>query len=148
MLPSVYIMDRFNGFLDKIYENRAVYLRYFAVLIAGSVLRTVLEVVLSIIGFSDGDNSLVAFCLFTLAVFAPLKLWVFKRRCNDIFSLFTQISVYIMCMGAVWIARSIAITLLFVLTSNTVAAMGIGGVLCELLCLALMINIVFKKKND
>lgn len=141
-------MDKIDSFLDKIYQNRAVYLRYFAVIIVGSLLRLLLGFLLNVIGFAEGSDSMVAWFLWALAIYAPLKLWVFKSHCGDIYRLLTQMMIYALCMFGLWTVRSIVISLLYVITSSTPLAMALGGVICELLCLALMINVVFRKKKS
>ncbi len=141
-------MDKIDKYLDSIYENRAIYLRYFVVVIISSILRVVIGFLLSVIGFEGGSDSLLAWVLWAIIIFAPLKLWVFKNRCSDIYRLMTQMTVYGFCMGMLWVFRTVIISVLFMITSNTALSMAIGGVLCELICLALMINVAFRKKKS
>ena len=141
-------MNNIDKYLDSIYENRAIYLRYFAVIIISSILRIVVGFLLNVVGFEGGSDSLLAWVLWAIMIFAPLKLWVFKSRCPDIYRLMTQMIVYGFCMGILWVLRTVIISVLFMITANTALAMGIGGVLCELICLALMINVAFRKKKS
>ena len=140
-------MDKIDKYLDSIYENRAIYLRYFVVVIISSIVRVVIGFLLSVIGFEVGSDGLLAWVLWAVAVFAPLKLWVFKNRCTDVYRLMTQMTVYGFCMGILWVLRTVVISILFMVTANTTLAMAIGGVMCELICLALMINVAFRKKK-
>lgn len=141
-------MDKLDKYLDSIYENRATYLRYFAVILVGSIVRILIGFLLNLTGFSGGSDSMLAWVVWAVLVFSPLKLWVFKNRCPDIYRLMTQMMVYGFCMCALWIIRSVIISGLYLITANTELSMGVGGVLCELICLALMINVAFRKKKS
>ncbi len=141
-------MDKIDKYLDSIYENRATYLRYFVVIIISSLLRVLLGFLLNLIGFEGGSDSMLAWTLWAIMVFAPLKLWVFKNRCPDVYRLMTQMVVYGFCMGGLWVIRTVIISVLFMITANTALAMALGGVFCELICLALMINVAFRKKKS
>ena len=123
-------------------------MRYFIVIIISSLLRVIFGFLLNLIGFEGGSDSMLAWTLWAILVFVPLKLWVFKNRCPDIYRLMTQIVVYGFCMGGLWVLRTVIISVLFMITANTALAMGIGGVICELVCLALMINVAFRKKKS
>lgn len=140
--------NKIDKYLDSIYENRAIYFKYFAVVILSSLLRVVIGFLLNAIGFAGGSDSMLAWVLWAAIAFAPLKLWVFKNHCPDIYRLFTQIIVYGFCMGILWVLRSVIIAVLVLITANTALSMAIGGVICELICLALMINVAFRKKKS
>lgn len=137
--------NKIEKILDGLYQNRAFYIRYFVTVIALSIIRIFLRLPLSVV-ITRGVDVVVHFC-WAVLFFLPAKLWVFKNRCSDIFSLLTQIMKYIICVAVLWITRSAVTTTVFVVSNNTTFSLVIAGVVAELVCLALMINVVFKKNK-
>ena len=93
-----------------------------------------------------GVDIAVHFC-WAVLFFAPVKLWVFKSRCTDVFALLTQIMKYVMCVAVLWMVRSSVTAGTFLISNNTSFSLIAAGVVAELVCLALMINVVFKKNK-
>lgn len=137
--------NKIEKILDGLYQNRAFYIRYFVTVIALSIIRIFLRPPLLVV-ITRGVDVVVHFC-WAVLFFLPVKLWVFKNRCSDIFSLLTQIMKYIICVAVLWIARSAVTTTVFVVSNNTTFSLVTAGVVAELVCLALMINVVFKKNK-
>lgn len=150
MLRSIYLSmkDKFEKFLDNIYAQRAFYLRYLITATVLSIARYFLGVLMSGVGFAPGDDALVAWFIWAALFFTPLKLWVFRNRCDNIYLLLTQIMKFIFCIAILWIARGIILFVFVMLSNNATVALSIGGIIVELICLALMINIVFKKPKS
>ncbi len=124
--------------IDKIYQNKRIILRYFIVATLCAIFRVFIGALLS--------SDLLGFCVTAPIFYSGLKFFVFRRREKEIYSLLSQMMVFMLCMGGVWILRSLFVSILFILTNNTVMALGIGGAFTEILCMALMFTVAFKNK--
>lgn len=145
---AIYDMkNRLDGFLDKIYEKRSFYLRYLVIAMVLSIVRYFIAVLMSGLGFVASSGDLIAWLLWGALFYAPIKLWAFKNHCDNVYYLLTQLALYIMCITALWVVRSFILSALVLMSNNPAVAFSIGGVIVELICLGLMINVVFKKKK-
>lgn len=138
--------DKSEKLLDSIYANKGLLLRYFAVALITAVLRYIIEIILNPI-FSTASEA-ISFFVWSLMFFPTVKLIAFKNRAGDIFRLLLQIMLYIMCIAILWVSRQVFVGILYMLTSNIAIGVSVGGAINEILCLALMVKIVFRKKEN
>ncbi len=124
-----------NSLFDLIYKHKTLLLKYFAVAIACSVVRTLVMLVLPV----------AAQLVHTVVFYILLKKFVFTKKLADVFATLTQIMIYVLCMAAVFVITSLVTSLLSMATVYTAVAMALGGVIGEILCLLLMVKVAFKK---
>ncbi len=132
-------MKNFDSFFDKIYNNRRELIRYFIVVFLCSVLRTVLTAVVG------GGASLISWAVWAVVLFVLLKHVVFKNRLESIYLLLTQIMIYIICIAVLWFLNGVLVGVLSAIAGGA-AALILGGVVTEAVCMLLMYKIVFRKK--
>lgn len=136
---------RAEKLLDKIYENKSLLLRYFIWVILCSVLRYVITIVLSgILSMSASDAELISWVIWSPVFYLTLKYFVFKTRSEHIYALFSQLIIFILCIFVLWIIRGVMTGFLYMLSQNAAVAAAIGGVITEVVCLALMTKAVFR----
>lgn len=137
--------DEKENFLDGIYQNRSVLLRYFLWVTLCSVLRYSLTVLFGMLfSLSSADSGLLAWVVWAPVFFVTLKYLVFKTRSEHIYALLKQIIIYILCIFVLWLTQQLFIGALYMLARSTSAAAALGGAVNEILCLLLMYKRVFK----
>lgn len=135
-----------DSLFDKIYAKRRELLKYFAVVFVLSIFRSFATNFFTSLGFINGSGELIAWAVWAPILFVLLKRVVFKDKSKDVFFLLVQIMKYVMCTFAAWFFHTVAVGFLAGVTSNGALALGLGGMLTEILCLIFMYKIVFKKK--
>lgn len=128
------MFDRLAG---AIYDNKRTVLRYLIAALVCTLLRYVLGALLNAAGAKEGSGELIAWIVWSLMFYPILKLWVFSKHMPDIYSLLKNISIYAIMCGVLYWTRTLFVTAVYVLSSNTAAALAVGGTLNELLCAAL-----------
>ena len=122
-------------------------MRYFASALVCGVIRYLINGVFIIIFTQPvGDAALLSWCVWTLIFYPCLKFFVFRFKSSDVYRLLRQIMIYILVCAGLWVTRQLFVSVLYVLTSNQTAALSVGGVMNELLCLWASVKIVFRKK--
>lgn len=136
-----------EGLLNGIYKNKWLLMRYFAAAFVCGVIRYLINGVF-IIMFKQpaGDAALLSWCVWTLMFYPCLKFFVFRFKSSDVYRLLRQIMIYILVCAGLWMTRRLFVSVLYVLTSNQMVALAVGGAMNELLCLWASAKIVFGKK--
>lgn len=125
----------FNSLFDRIYDNRRFFLRYLLSALLCSLIRYAAKSPFTLLG------EILAWC-----VFYPLcKLFVFRVRREDVFSLLKEIIIYIMAASALWFTRQLLFSLFYAAFASIQTAMLLGGAINEILCCLAMSKLVFRR---
>ena len=125
----------FNAISDKIYNNRHELIRYFISVFICSAIRLLLS-----------PLGVIAWALWAVLFFVLLKYFVYKQKANNIYIVLTQIMKYVVCVTVLWLLNSVFSGLFMAVFKSSAVGVSLGGALTELLCIALMYKIVFRKK--
>lgn len=134
-----------KNFLDSIYQNRALLIRYFIVALVLSVLRYFAAALFS--GIMKSGFEFCAWAVFAIIFFPCLKIFVFKTKSEHIYALLRQIIIYIICMTVLWYSYRLFISFFILLFRNETLALSFGGMVNEIFCAYLMVKVVFKNKK-
>lgn len=124
-----------DNIFDKIYNNRRELIRYFIAVLVCSAIRLVFA------GFG-----VLSWVLWAVLLFILLKRFVFKDKADSIYVLLTQIMKYTVCVTALWLLNSVFVGIFVAVFKSSAIGLSLGGAVTELLCMALMYKIVFRKK--
>ena len=134
----------FDKLFDKIYQNKKQIFIYFICAIICSALRSVSQIVFSAVTTSGAD--VLAWSLWAILFYPLLKKFVFRYKASDIFYLFRQIIIYIICAAVVYFLNQTIISVLYTLSANPSVSLSLGGAIGEIVCVFLMWSVAFNKK--
>ncbi len=125
----------FNNLSDTIYNNRRELIRYFLAVFVCTALRLLLS-----------PLGVISWVLWAVLFFVLLKKFVFKLKSDSIYTALTQAMIYTVCVTALWLLNSVFVGVFMAVFKSTAIGLSLGGACTELLCMALMYKIVFRKK--
>lgn len=134
--------EKIDKLIDHLYENKKLLIIYFIIALILSVIKYFLTAFFGSITISGGE--ILAWTIWALMFYPAQKLLAFRNHCEHIWALLRQISIYIMCIGALWFANKLLLAIFFMLTGSAGVAIAIGGAITEIICLAIMWKVVFK----